>query len=141
MRYLNNDQQGGYVVLITVLVLGAVVTIISLFLLLTGQNASIASNSVVANANAKAAAGGCAQLALTAIAGNPSLTTPSTGSQTLNVSNGQTCTYTITGTSPNFSIASVGTVSQGSKNYVHRISVTTNQVTPQVNVSSWQDTP
>ena len=136
---MRNSEEGGYIVLITVLILGAVVSVIVGFLLLTGQNASIASNGVVANANAKAAASGCAELALGAIAANTSLTTPVTVNQTLNPNNGQTCTYTITGTSPNFAIASVGTVTQGAKNYKHRLTITTNQVLPQVNVSSWQD--
>lgn len=127
--------------LITLLVLGAVVSVIVGILLLTGQNASVASNSVVANTNAKAAASGCAQLALAAIAANTSLATPATANQTLNVVTGQTCTYTITGSSPNFAIAVTGTVTQGSKSYVHRLNLTTNQVLPQVNVNSWQDSP
>lgn len=137
----SSEEEGGYVVLITVLVLGAVVSVIVGFILLTGQNASIASNSVVANANAKAAASGCAQLALSAIAANTSLSTPVTANQTLNVATGQTCSYTISGTSPNFSITTIGSVTQGSKSYVHRLTLTTNQVLPQVNVSSWQDSP
>lgn len=136
---MNKNQEGGYIVLVTVLVLGAVVTIIVGFLLLTGQNASITSNGVVANANAKAAAAGCAELALGSIATNTNLATPVTVNQTLNPDNGQSCSYTITGTSPNFTIASTGTVTQGPKNYHHRLTVTTNQVLPQVNVSSWQD--
>ncbi len=127
--------------LITVLILGAVVSIVAGFLLLTGQNASIASLSVTGNTNSKAAAGGCAQLALAAILANPTLVTPATASQTLNGTNGQTCTYTITGSSPNYIIAVTGTVTQGPKTYVHRLALTTNQVTPQINVSSWQDTP
>jgi hypothetical protein len=141
MSQPKDNQEGGYVVLITVLVLGAVVSVIVGFLLLTGQNASIASNSVVANTNAKAAAAACANLALGQIASNINLTTPATGSQTVNTLSGQTCTYTTTGTSPNFSIASTGTVTQGAKTYIHRVAVTTNQVIPQVNVNSWQDSP
>ncbi|MEO5627327.1 MAG: hypothetical protein ABIQ89_00350 [Candidatus Saccharimonadales bacterium] len=138
---VRDSEEGGYIVLITVLVLGAIVSIIVGFLLLTGQNASIASNSVVANANAKAAATGCAQLALGAIATNNNLATPATATQTLNINTGQTCTYTVNGSSPNFSIAVTGTVTQGPKNYKHRLSLTTNQVSPKVIVSSWQDSP
>lgn len=138
---IRDSEQGGYIVLITVLVLGAIVSVIAGFLLLTGQNASITSNGVVANANAKAAAAGCAQLALGAIAANPNLTTPTTVNQTLNALTGQNCNYTISGTSPNFTISSIGTVTQGAKNYVHRLTITTNQVQPKVTVSSWQDNP
>jgi hypothetical protein len=134
-------SEGGYVVLITILILGTIASIVVGFLLLTGQNASIASISVVANANAKAAATGCAELSLQAIQANTNLATPVTASQTLNTTTGATCTYTITGTSPNYTIAVTGTVTQGPRSYIHRLSVTTNQVSPQINVSSWQDTP
>lgn len=135
---MNNQQEGGYIVLITILVLGAVVSIIAGFLLLTGQNASIASNSVVANTNAKAAANGCAQLALAAIVASP--TSPVTpGNQTVNSTTNTTCTYVITGNSPNFTVAATGTVTQGPRSYVHRLTLTTSQVSPQINVTSWQD--
>jgi hypothetical protein len=138
---MNNQQEGGYVVLLTVLIMGAVVTAIAGFLLLTGQNASISSTSVVGNTNAKAAATGCAELGLSAILANVNSPTPATGSQTLNTTTGATCTYAITGTSPNYTIAVTGTVTQGVRSYVHRMTLTTNQVTPQINVTSWQDSP
>jgi hypothetical protein len=132
------QQEEGYIVLITILVMGAVLSIIAGFLLLTGQNASIASNSVVANANAKAAATGCAELALSAILANP--TSPvATLNQTVNSATSTTCTYAITGVSPNFTITTTGTVTQGPRSYVHRLTLTTNQVSPQINVTSWQD--
>lgn len=138
MSHKRIQQEDGYVVLITILVLGAVLSIIAGFLLLTGQNASIASNSVVANANAKAAATGCAELALSAILANP--TSPvATLNQTVNSTTNTTCTYAITGTSPNYTITTVGTVTQGPRSYVHRMTLTTNQVSPQINVTSWQD--
>lgn len=140
MRRLQNNQ-GGYVVLITVMILGAVVTVIVGFLLLTGQNATIASNGVVANANAKAAASGCAELALAAIVANTTSPTPLNSTQTLNAATGQTCTYAITGTSPNYTITTTGTVTQGTKTYQHRLTVVTNQVTPKITVSSWTDNP
>ncbi len=140
MMTATKHQEGGYVVLITILLLGAVVSVIAGFLLLTGQNASIASVSVVGNTNAKAAATGCAELALGAIQANP--TSPvTTGNQTLNATTGATCTYAITGTTPNYSIAVTGTVTQGPRTYVHRLTLTTNQVTPQITVTSWQDAP
>jgi hypothetical protein len=135
------QQEDGYVVLLTVLILGAVVTVIAGFLLLTGQNASISSVSVVGNTNAKAAATGCAELGLSAILANTSSPTPATANQTVNATTGATCTYTITGTSPNYTVSVTGTVSQGTRTFVHRMTLTTNQVTPQINVSSWQDSP
>ena len=138
---MSRPNQDGYVVLITVLILGAVVSVVAGLLLLTGQNASISSESVASNSGAKAAAIGCAQLALAAISANNSLATPATLNQTVNATTGQTCSYTITGAAPNFTIAATGTVTQGAKTYVHRLSLTTNQVTPQLTVSGWQDVP
>lgn len=134
-------EESGYIVLITILILGAVVAVIVGLLLITGQNASIASTSVVANANAKAAATGCAELSLSAIQANTNSPTPATATQTVNATTGATCTYAITGTAPNYSIAVSGTVTQSSRTYVHRMTLTTSQVTPQINVSSWQDSP
>ena len=136
-----DNKEDGYIVLITVLVLGAITTIIVGFLLLTGKNSSIASTSVVANANAKAGATACSELALSAIAANTSSPSPPTASQTVNAAVGETCNYTITGSTPNYTITTVGTVTQGPKLYIHRMTITTNQVSPTVNVSSWQDTP
>jgi len=141
MRHLAGQAEDGYVVLITILVLGAVVTVIVGFLLLTGQNASIASTSVVANTNSKAAANACANLALSAIQANPSSPSPTTSTQTINATTGATCSYAITGSTPNYSIAVSGTITQASRTYVHRMTLSTNQVTPSINVSSWQDTP
>lgn len=138
---MSNQQEGGYVVLLTVLIMGAVVTVIAGFLLLTGQNASIASTSVVGNTNAKAATTGCAELGLSAILANTSSPTPATANHTLNATTGATCTYNITGTAPNYTISVTGTVTQGARTYVHRMTLTTNQVTPQINVTSWQDSP
>lgn len=134
----NADEQG-YVVLITVLVLGAIVTVIVGFLLVTGQNASVTSNSVVANANAKSAATACAELALGAIQANPSLTTPNTATQTVNASVNESCTYTISGNSPNYTILATGQITQPSATFVHRLTITTSQVSPTITVSSWQD--
>ena len=141
MTSLKNNANDGYIVLITVLILSAVVSVIVGFLLITGQNATLASAGVTSNASAKAGATGCAELALAAIQANTSLTTPSTLTQTVNATTGETCTYTITGSSPNFSIASSGTLIQNHITYIHRMVVTTNQVTPSINVTSWQDSP
>jgi hypothetical protein len=135
------QQQQGYVVLITILILGAMASIVVGFLLITGQGASLSSRSVVAGAQAQAAANGCAQLALAAINTNNAAPSPLTSSQTLDATTGQTCQYVISGSSPNYSIAASGSISQAHHTYVHRLSLTIDQVSPQINVSSWIDTP
>ncbi|MEO8785188.1 MAG: hypothetical protein ABI221_02690, partial [Candidatus Saccharimonadales bacterium] len=120
---------------------GAMASIVVGFLLVTGAGASLSSRSVVARSQAKAAANGCAQLALVAINTNGSAPNPLTSSQSLDASSGQSCQYVITGSSPQYNIAVSGTVTQGSRSYVHRLTLTTDQVSPQVNVSSWSDAP
>lgn len=132
-------KQEGYIVLITVIILGAVSSIVVGFLLVTGQNASLASSGVVANSAAKAGATACAQLALGALQASPALITPSTNSVVVNSAINESCSYSITGTTPTYTIASTGTVVQGSRTFVHRISVTTSQTSPTVTVTSWQD--
>ena len=135
---MSQPKQHGYIVLVTVLVLGAVSTVVVGLLLLSGRNASVASSGVVADTNTKAAASACAQLALGAIQANPNLALPTTANLTVNTATGQTCTYTISGVSPNLTIAVTGNVTQGSRTYVHRMTVTINQILPQINVTSWQ---
>lgn len=133
------QDQSGYVVLITILILGAATTVIVGFLLLTGQNSSIASNSVAANAGNKAAASACAQLALSTISANPSSPSPLSYSQA--VSSSQTCGYVISGSSPNFTINASGVVQQGQRSFTHRLQLTIDQVSPKINVSRWADVP
>ena len=74
-----NNSNSGYIVLITVLILGIVMATIAVFLLLAGSNASITAQANDGGVDAKAAATGCAELALAAIQANPTLTTPSNG--------------------------------------------------------------
>lgn len=135
------QTEQGYVVLITILILGAMASIVVGFLLLTGVGASLSSRSVVAQSQAKAAAGGCAQLAIAAISANSAAPNPLSGSQSVDAASGLSCQYIITGSSPNYSIAASGTATQGQRSYVHRLSLTIDQVSPQINVSSWIDTP
>lgn len=138
---MSRNQQSGYIVLITVLILGAMAAVVVGFLLLTGQNASLAGSSIAANAKDKAAATACAELALGAIAANNNLATPATATQTVDSTTGQACSYTIAGTSPNFTVSTTGTVTQGKRSFVHRLTITTSQVSPTITTSNWQDTP
>lgn len=132
---------GGYITLITVIIVGAIVATVAVFLLLTGVGSSKSSRGVESNASAKAAAAGCANLALAAIQANTSLTTPASGNQTLDPTSEETCNYQISGTSPNYTIVSTGTVDANGGNYVRRLTITLNQVAPQLIIASWQETP
>lgn len=136
----HKHNSGGYVVLITVLILGIVLSTIATFLLLTGSNASITAESVDGNIEARSAATGCAELALEAIQTNPTLSTPSNGSETISSSN-ESCTYSISGISPSYTILATGNVTEGYYSLIHNLTITTTQTTPTITISSWQDTP
>jgi hypothetical protein len=141
MKKNQSKNEDGYIVLISVLILGVIVSTIAAYLLISGASASVASQSVESGVIAKAASIGCAELALDAVQASPSLTTPNNSSATLNTTPNETCTYAISGTSPNYTISSVGTVTKYSGSYVHRLNITTSQTSPKITVSNWQDTP
>jgi len=141
MKQEAKQPEDGYIVLITILILGVVATTVALFLLITGTDAGLASAGVEAGAQARAGAYACAELALESIQSNTTLVTPSSNSSTIDSTTQTECTYNITGSSPNYSISAVGTVQASSDNYVHRMSLTLDQVTPKLHVASWQDAP
>jgi uncharacterized membrane protein len=141
MKRQRINDSNGYIVLITVLVLGVIVSTIAAYLLLAGSSASITSLAVESGIESKAAAIGCADLALDAIEAAPTLTTPSNGSSTLNATTGEACTYAISGTTPSYTILSTGTVSMNGNIYYYHMTIVTSQTTPSVKVLSWQDTP
>jgi hypothetical protein len=131
----------GYIVLITILVIGIVATTVALFLLITGTDAGLASSGVESESQARGGALACAELALGAIQANTSLATPASGSSTLDSTTQETCSYTISGSSPNFDINSIGTVRASTDNFVHRVTVSIDQVSPKLHVTNWQDVP
>jgi hypothetical protein len=141
MKRQRINDSNGYIVLITVLVLGVIVSTIAAYLLLAGSSASITSLAVESGIESKAAAIGCADLALDTIEAAPTLTTPSNGSSTLNATTGEACTYAISGTTPSYTILSTGTVSMNGNIYYYHMTIVTSQTTPSVKVLSWQDTP
>jgi hypothetical protein len=114
---------------------------IAVFLLLTGANSSITAQATDGGVEAKAAATGCVELALGAIQANNNLSTPSNANQTLSTTPSDVCNYTITGTSPNYTINATGTFTEGTNTLVHNLKVITSQTTPNIVISSWQDTP
>ncbi|HLC91890.1 MAG TPA: hypothetical protein VJC09_02460 [Candidatus Saccharimonadales bacterium] len=140
MKQRRGDSEG-YIVLITVLIIGIAATTIALFLLITGTDASLASAGVEADAQARAGALSCTELALGSIQSDTALATPTTDSYTLDSTIQQSCTYDISGSSPNYTISATGTVRASTDNVIHRMMVVTDQVTPQLRISSWKDIP
>ncbi len=134
-------HQPGYIALITIVIIGAAGIMIALFLLFTALATSQTSFSVIQSDQAKGAANSCGELALAALQANPNLTTPANGNSTIDATTKAACSYSISGTSPNYTIVAVGTVDSSGINVTRRVTITTNQVTPQLSVSSWKETP
>lgn len=128
----------GYIALITVIAVGAVGLAVALVLLFGGVSASRTSLSVSQSTQAKGAANACAELALGAIQANITIATPASANYNLDGGLNINCTYTITGTSPNYIISSVGTAGSTS-NLTRRVNITLNRVGPTLNISSWQE--
>lgn len=131
---------GGFITLITVMIVGVIITTTAAFLLITGTSSSKYSQAVAGGNGAKAAVEACAELALASIQANPNLATPSSGNSTIDSASNTSCSYTITGTNPNLTITANGTVDQNS-NYVRKLTITTSQLVPKIVISSWQDSP
>ncbi|MBI4034753.1 hypothetical protein HY380_02540 [Candidatus Saccharibacteria bacterium] len=143
-RTVNSEELrvngSGYITLITVVIVGTIVTTTAIFLLLTGSGSSLNSQAVASGSQAKAAAEACIDLGLGAIQANPSLNIPANGNDTIDAAGGTSCSYTISGSSPQLTINATGTVDQN-HDFVRKIRVTTSQLVPQIIISSWQDLP
>lgn len=127
----------GHMSLILILVIGVVSMTVAAYLLFAGVSSGRNSLGVQRSAAAKAAADACGELALAATQTSPS-SPPANGNYTIDSTSSTACTFTISGTNPNYTIESVGT--SGSANTVIRkIQITTNQTVPQIIVSSWQE--
>ncbi len=134
-------RRNGFVALITVIVVGAVASAIALVILFAGVTSSKTSLSVTQATQAKAAANACAELALGVIQANTTIATPANYSYVVDNTTKSQCDYSITGTSPNYSITSIGTIDSTGKNVKRRVSITLNRVGPTLNIFSWQETP
>jgi hypothetical protein len=128
----------GFMALITVIAVGAVGLIIAVVLLLSGIGTSKTSLSVFQSTQAQGAANACAELALGAIQANIAINTPASATFTLDSGLNINCSYTITGSSPNYSISSVGTAG-ASSNVTRRVNITLNRVGPTLNIAQWQE--
>ncbi len=130
-RPCDKNYQKGYIALITVLVIGAVGVAITISILLLGLGSSRTSFSLEQSNQAKALANACSEEALQQI--HDSVPFEGTGNLTL----GQgTCTYTVTKfTGHNRTITAAGTVATTTR----RVSITLDKITPNINITSWQE--
>jgi len=123
--------EAGYVTLMTVLIMVAAGVAIATSLLLLGVGNIQTSQAVVRANEAAALADGCAEDALQRLR----IDSTTTGSVTLPVGT-HSCSYTITDNGgENRTIDASGTVAQ----VIKRVVVIIDQLTPTVNVSSWQE--
>ncbi|MDQ3158916.1 MAG: hypothetical protein M3P98_02155 [bacterium] len=126
----NND---GAIGLIAMLIVSAVALAIGISLLQISTSSTKSSLSHQQSTQAKSLADTCGDVALNVIKNN----NPYTGSANVVLGEGD-CDYTVTsGSGGNRTIATEGHVS----NVVRKVTITTDAISPQVNISSWQETP
>jgi hypothetical protein len=124
-------RKSGFIVLLSVLVFGAVGLAVTASLLISGVGASRTSFAVEQSYQAWALADACAEEALQQIAAATSFT----GSGNLTLGEGD-CSYTVTSRGgQNRTIEAEGTVD----NTVRRVEVTIDQISPTINIASWQE--
>ncbi len=129
-KRLYTSGRGGYITLISVLVVGAVATAIAVSLLLLGLSASRTSFTGEESVQARGLADACAEEALAhirdaqACAGSVS-----------EAFGGGTCTGTVSGTGTACTVSATGTVGQ----VVRKTKVLLNAVDPAIAVLSWRE--
>ena len=133
MVRLPADNQRGYILLLSVLVLGAVGLAITLSLLLTGLDASRTVSVSDRASESKALADACAEEALQQIRSN----TAYAGSGNL-FFNGGSCSYMVTNTGGNTRQV---TASGIMGDIIRRLTINVSAINPLITYSSWQETP
>lgn len=131
MRQQRYDS--AYVTLMSVLIVAALGSAISVSLLLLGLGTSRTSFSVEQSYQAKSIADACAEEGLQQIRSS----TGFTGSGNITFTRGS-CTYTVTnGGAQNRTVIATGTVGT----VVRKVTVTIDTITPKLNVTSWLELP
>jgi len=130
-RHCDKINNKGYVLLMSVLILGAVGVAITVSLLLFGTGTLSSLNCWQQSIQARMVADGCAEEALQQIRDNSSYS----GTFTIPIGSGS-CTYTVNNLGgDNRSISAGGSVGIA----VRRVSITIDQLNPQLNITSWQE--
>ncbi|MBI4713619.1 hypothetical protein HY771_00305 [Candidatus Uhrbacteria bacterium] len=130
-KMLYNKKRGGYITLLSVLVIGAVGLAITTSLLLLGLSSSRSSFAIEQSDQAKALANACVEEALQQIRDS----TPFTGTGSLTLGQG-TCGYTVTSQGgQNRTVTATGTVGT----IVRKVKVIITNINPTISISSWQE--
>ena len=123
--------KGGYITLLLVIITGAIGLATSISLLLLGVGSSKTSLSLEESNQAKALANACAEAALGQVRSSPAFS----GGASLTLGRGS-CSYSVTNLGgQNRLINASGTVGQ----VVRKIKINLNQITPKINLTSWQE--
>lgn len=121
----------GYITLLMVIIVGAIGVATSVSLLLLGVGSSKTSLSIEKSNQAKALVNACAEAALNQVRSSPAFS----GSASLSLGRGN-CSYTVTNLGgQNRLINASSTVDE----VVRKIKITLNQITPKINLTSWQE--
>lgn len=129
-RYARN--RGGYITLISVLVIGAVGIAIATSLILLGISFSRTSFAVEQSSQARALSNACAEEALQQIKDSPSYT----GTSGLRAPGLGVCSYIVQSQGgQNRTIFSTGTVG----NVVRKVKIVIVSVSPSITISTWQE--
>lgn len=134
-KYLSpaRPDANGYVLLLSVLVVGAVGVSIAVSLLLLGLSNSLSSFALEQSNGAKALSNACAEEALEQIFLNNAFV----GTNSLTLGQGS-CSYTVTNTGTNSrQIVATGTIGS----VVRKLVVNTNALSPKITIGSWQEEP
>ncbi|MDO8482877.1 MAG: hypothetical protein Q7S86_03605 [bacterium] len=124
-------ENGGFITLVSVLVVSAVGLSIALSLLLLGLGSSRTGFALYQSAQARGLANACAEESLRLV--KNSLLVLGTSTLTLP---GGTCTYVITNTGgQNRAIATSGTVGT----VIRKVNMSISQITPFIIITSWQE--
>ncbi len=131
LRHCGKINNRGYVLLMSVLILGAVGIAITASLLLFGTGNMSTLNYWQQSTQAKAIADGCAEEALQQIRDNSSYS-----GTVITPVGSDSCTYTVENLGGNNrSISVSGTVGIA----VRRVSILIDQLNPRLNIASWQE--
>lgn len=126
-----NQQQKGFIILISVLVVGAVGVAITLSIILLGVGSSRTSFAMEQSNQSKALANACAEEALQQIRDS----TPFTGTGNLTLGQG-TCSYTVTSQGgQNRTITASGMVGT----VIRKVKIIINKINPTITATSWQE--
>lgn len=122
----------GYVALLSVLIIGAAATAISLTLLISGVNSQQSALATQQAIQARELANGCAEEALQKVHDS----TLYTGSGTLNLDTISYCNYTVLNAAGVATISSTGVVNSVVKKLVVYATINSTNIT----ITSWQET-